>query len=175
MLPHDLPLRAADEVRRALEASSIAWGMDTQRLVTEIQPGHRLRSSLARTDVLKGIIRLHPDLLDGPADLLTEVVCHELAHLKAHRDTDGEATPHGPEWRALVRKVGYEPRSHLRIQDSPNKTAPVPTVRFRHTCPRCGFHRWANRPVVAWKCADCVDAGFDGALRVESFPAGVQQ
>lgn len=135
----------------------------------------RLTRSLARTYPARREIHLHPALKDAPAALLDEILVHELAHITVHERHGKAARPHGPEWQALVREAGYEPRTRfttddLRITRAPRK--PRTTLIYDHRCPACGMRRSAKKPVPRWRCAACVAAGLDGTLEITTRPRG---
>ena len=74
-----------------------------------------MRVCLGRCRVSQGHIRIAEFLLAGPADLLEEVLCHEVAHAAVAIKLGTGVRPHGGEWRGLMRDAGYEPR--VRISD----------------------------------------------------------
>src|SRR5690349_21638014 len=87
---------------RASSKAMLVWLQELEgTYLLEYSP--RLRSSLGRCLPERSLVRLQPRLLTDLAHLHPEVVCHELAHLEVFRR-------HGPEWQALVREAGYEPR-----------------------------------------------------------------
>jgi predicted SprT family Zn-dependent metalloprotease len=51
------------------------------------------------------------------------VLCHELAHLAARERHGDRIRPHGPEWKALMRAAGYEPKTRLPLPKSLTKAA----------------------------------------------------
>ena len=134
----------------------------------------RLRSSLGICYPERKLIRLHPFLArQENVRLLREVVCHEAAHIAAPFRSGQRVKPHGPEWQALVRQCGYNPRVRLRVpeflaQRQKPKRSSKGRARFEHRCPVCQTSRLASRPQPRWRCADCVDAGLGGKLAITS-------
>jgi len=142
----------------------------------------RLRRSLARTYAARREIRLHAALKDAPRALVDEILVHELAHITVHERYGDTVRPHGPEWQAVVRAAGYEPKIRYTIDDlgdalggaltarRPRK--PRATLSYDHRCPTCGMVRTAKKPVPRWRCAACVAAGLDGCLVITTRPRG---
>jgi SprT protein len=127
----------------------------------------RLRRSAGRCQPALGRIVLQSRLRAAP-DLMTEVLCHELAHVAAHRLFGSRVAPHGIEWRSLMKAAGYDPRvrtSHrIRSVDS---RSPRARVLFAHRCAVCQMLKVAKRPMRTWRCAGCLAAGLDGTLLIE--------
>jgi predicted SprT family Zn-dependent metalloprotease len=46
--------------------------------------------------------------------ILEEVLCHELAHVAVYRLHGRSVRPHGPEWKRLVRQVGFGAATHVQ-------------------------------------------------------------
>lgn len=95
------------------------WGVPRleERLTLEFSP--RLKTSLGRCMPGQGKIRLAASLLEVPRNLLTEVVCHEAAHAAVFELHGRSPSPHGPEWKALMKSAGYEPRVRIHFEDLP--------------------------------------------------------
>src|SRR3990172_3344348 len=79
----------------------------------EISFSPRLRSSLGRCAPGKREIRLAQFLIDASEALVFEALCHEAAHAAVYEIHGRCARPHGPEWRALMRAAGFEPRTRI--------------------------------------------------------------
>ena len=128
----------------------------------------RMRVSLGLCRPAQNRIRLSAVLRDGgSSDLLEEVLCHELAHVAVHRLHGRRAKPHGPEWKSLMRKAGFEPRVRVRENDPRlPKAFNKPRPRWEHRCPVCGVTQMAGRPVRQWRCVRCRKAGRSGKLRI---------
>jgi predicted SprT family Zn-dependent metalloprotease len=108
----------------------------------------------------------------APSAMLFEVLCHESAHLAA-RDLYGRrCQPHGPEWVALVRAAGFEPRRRIpwAAPSPPPQRLAARRRRYIHRCPVCQLQRIAWRPIRAWRCAACVAAGLPGRLEISPPP-----
>lgn len=145
------------------------WEVELDDVVVRTNP--RLTRTLAQTRPARGEIEIAERVAREASELVREVLCHEAAHIAALR-LHGDVTPHGEQWQALVREAGYEPSVRLVL---PNEPAPTQRaddgVRYEHRCLRCHSVRTAKRPVTAWRCAACVDAGLDGVLEITSRPA----
>ena len=71
-------------------------------LSVDLVSSSRMRVSLGRYVSTTRQIRIASFVLDGPHELLLEVVCHEFAHAAVHRKFGRACQPHGPEWRAFM-------------------------------------------------------------------------
>jgi SprT protein len=129
----------------------------------------RLKVTLARAKLERLEIHIHAELAVGAPDELREALCHEAAHLAAYELHGPHIRPHGPEWAALMRVADHDPRVRIRCG---TKTSPTTARReafmYEHRCPVCQFVRYSRRPVQAWRCRECRDAGLDGRLVISS-------
>ncbi len=198
----DRPVTLPIETGRLLRDWEAAWRLEglARQVSIDIRPS--LRRSLARCEPARGVIFLSPRLLVGERrSAFAEALCHELAHFAVHLRWGDAAAPHGPEWRELVaragfgprRRIGFEPRpcagSEARMEAgfephprlgraaAPPRAAPAvsrPRARvvYEHRCPVCQRIWTARRPMSAWRCPTCVQAGGDGRLSITSRPAG---
>lgn len=119
----------------------------------------RMTSSLGRCYPRKRLIRLNPRLFSDLGHLLSEVLCHELAHELVYR-RHGKARPHGEQWRRLVEQAGYPPRTGIPVAGFQRSS-----TTYVHRCPECGMTRKAGRRVRQWRCASCVEKGLEGKLK----------
>lgn len=149
-----------------LESWGRLWGVPDLASRVRVRFEPRLRRSLGRCRPADGRIALHPDLRES--GLLSEVLCHEAAHVAAHLLHGPGAKPHGAEWRGLVEAAGHPAAVRLRFGDAPPPRRSTST--WVHRCPVCQMERTARRPVPVWRCRACVEAGLDGALVVERRP-----
>lgn len=152
-------------VKRHLAAWSVGQ-LDVQITVSD-----RLTKTLARCWPRTGRIELSSRTLRAP-ERLGELLCHEAAHLAVHALHGPGCRPHGPEWQALMRQAGFEPRATVAsacrvMRPRPSSAA----ARYEHVCLVCGTRRWARCPVSRWRCAACVAAGLDGKLTIRRQPA----
>lgn len=141
------------------------WGTPALADRVTVTFSRRQRVALGRCLPARGIVRLNALLLQAPADLLVEVLCHEAAHVAAW-ERFGRCRPHGPEWQSLMRAAGYTPR--VRATLAPELEALLRPARraraYEHRCPVCQAMRLARRPVPQWRCAACLAAGRDGRI-----------
>jgi len=141
------------------------WGCPDLARSVVIQFSDRLKSSLGRARVDVRNVRLNSLLASANEQLLDEVLCHELAHIAIYERFGTSVKPHGPEWVALVRQAGFEPRLRHSIAGEKPQTA---TRRFEHLCPVCQTVRYAKRSMTRWRCESCVYAGLEGKLLIRS-------
>ena len=141
------------------------WGCSDLASSVAIEFSGRLKSSLGRTRVDLHKVSLNPLLSSANEQLLDEVLCHELAHIAIYERFGASVKPHGPEWTALVRQAGFEPRLRLSVT---NAELPTATRKFEHLCPVCQTVRYAKRSMTHWRCESCVDAGLEGKLLIRS-------
>ena len=145
----------------------VSWELGPPPDNLRIEFSKRLKRSLGRCRPERPEIRLAARLLDGPTALLQEALCHELAHVATHSRFGRTVKPHGPEWKELMTRAGFEPRVHIQIDRplSPNARK-EPTV-WAHRCPVCQMTRVAHRRVPQWRCASCREEGLGGELVIE--------
>jgi predicted SprT family Zn-dependent metalloprotease len=158
---------------RGAPSWSRTWGVPDLRDTVRVELSHRMRSSLGGFYPQERLIRIADTLLEAPAHLLDEVLCHEAAHATVHVLHGDRARSHGREWRHLMRAVGMEPR--VRIPREELKLAAQRAARkrwvWRHRCPTCRAERFAGRPVRQWRCGRCRSAGHDGRLVITRIAA----
>jgi predicted SprT family Zn-dependent metalloprotease len=130
----------------------------------------RLTRSLGRAYPAQMLVRLNLALQRPKyASKFNEVLCHEVAHVAVFVLYGAEAGSHGPEWRRLIAKAGFEPRTGLFIQVSAKGHSTA--VRYEHICPVCHATRRAKRSHPKWRCIACQQAGLEGRLDIRSRPA----
>jgi predicted SprT family Zn-dependent metalloprotease len=131
-----------------------------------VKVSSRLSRSIARCYPKKKKIHLHREVPNSPHEFFREVLCHELAHIAVHELNGNGCRPHGREWKELVRKAGFEPRTRLPWNHiKPDRKQRKKRV-YLHQCPICRTHRTAGRPMYRWRCRPCVESGLDGRLLV---------
>lgn len=112
-----------------------------------------------------GALQLSPATVASDVRVRREVLCHEAAHAVVWARHGRKARPHGPEWQALVRQAGFEPRASLTRCGY--RAQPRSPQRFRHVCDVCQFARTANRRMSNWCCPECHAIGLEGNLRIQ--------
>ena len=125
----------------------------------------RMTKSLGRVRPAAGVIRLNARLQFAPCELLIEVLCHEAAHVAVYLIHGPHAKPHGPEWRALVQRAGYQPTTKLAhpLLPAPRPGlhwtgSPRPVVRHRYRCPICQHDYFVRRKSSRLYCNLCHSA-----------------
>ena len=108
------------------------WNTPELAARTTIEWSPRLTRSLGRCYPERRLIRLASFLDEAPNGLLEEVLCHELAHVAARELHGTRIRPHGPEWKALMRDAGYEPKTRLPLPANVRGTPQPPTPLSLH-------------------------------------------
>jgi predicted SprT family Zn-dependent metalloprotease len=159
-----------DRIQNWLRTLALLWGSPTLPEGSSVHFDSRLRRSLGRCHPASGRIRLRADLAHAADDELREVLCHEAAHIVVYERFGASVRPHGPEWQHLVRQAGYAPQVRAPDPARMEVAARPPRPRYLHRCPVCQSVRVAGRPVRAWHCASCLDAGLPGELIITRDP-----
>jgi predicted SprT family Zn-dependent metalloprotease len=167
-------------VSDTLAQLSRIWSVPELRTTVTVKLSRKLRTSLGRATPATGRVSIHPALRAAPAEVLREVLCHEIAHVVAYRRARaaGATRPraHGVEWAAPVRAAGYEPLVRAPRAQIAQLLPPTSTKSragsVLHVCPVCQMRRVARRAVPAWRCSACVAIGLDGRMEVVRLPAG---
>jgi predicted SprT family Zn-dependent metalloprotease len=168
-----LPLFDQSPWPERLAKWACAWNLDGLESRVRFTASTRMRASLGRYLSKGREIRIASFLFDGPPALLEEVVCHELAHAAVDERFGRDCRPHGFEWRAMMARVGRDPRVRVPAAELEGL---LPARRsagasWRHRCPVCLAERVARRPVRAWRCARCVSKGLDGRIEIRRLDA----
>jgi predicted SprT family Zn-dependent metalloprotease len=155
----------AELAKRLLSEWSRLWNVAGLEDDLTIVYSSRLRRSLGRCRPQSLVLTLHPILKSLDSRWFREVLCHEAAHVVAHRS--GHRTPHGAAWKKLMAIAGFEPRIRLKAPASLTASRASPRHgRYEHFCPVCQWSRLARTRISRWRCADCVASGLDGRLAV---------
>ena len=161
------PSAAVSFRRTASYVHSLARKWEAPRVSElEVRVNSRLTTTVARMVAKDGVIELGRATARLDARTRREVICHEAAHFVVWQSHGRSARPHGPEWAALVKLAGFEPKAS-RVRCGQAKPRPALTKTFRHTCPVCHFSKRAARRVSRWRCPECRAIGLDGSLRIE--------
>ncbi len=144
------------------------WGVNHLHSHLSIIFSSRFRSSLGRCDPQTGEIRLASFLLNAEPSLLMEALTHEAAHAAVYQLHGRTERPHGPEWRELMRRAGFEPRARVpsNLLEGIAPASPTKTVTWQHQCPVCHITRIAHTAARRWRCALCIADGLEGRLTV---------
>jgi len=146
---------------------SRAWGCPNLPYEIVVSPNHRLTRTLARYRRDTRSIEVGRRFFELKARQ-AEILAHEMAHAAVDILYGHCITTHGPEWKALMRTAGFTPATHLLVpQAKPAMTRNSTSFRYTHRCPICHSVRTSSRPVRAWRCRRCVEAGLEGNLEVE--------
>lgn len=144
------------------------WGVPGLEHRLRLSVSTRMFRSLGRCAPHKLQIRIAAFLLDGPEELLEEVLCHEAAHAAAGEIHGKRVRPHGREWRSLMEAAGFPARLRLPLPDDlERKLERRPRAAWRHRCRVCDLERVAGRPVRQWRCSKCLAAGRSGRLEIQ--------
>ena len=162
------------ETGELLKKWSILWKVEGLRDRVKIEISTRLRTTLGRCLINENIIRLHSILVNKAFyDLFEEVLCHEVAHTAVSAMYGPECRAHGQEWRQLVNKAGFKPRTSIadrRLDEVLRRPAHRNKVVYEHRCRLCNSVWTAYRPMSRWRCAICLDEEQDNKLIITSRP-----
>lgn len=163
---------ALDAWRRRIQVWAELWGVPGLESRLRLETSTRMTRALGRCFPQSNHIRIAAFLLDGPRELLEEVICHEAAHA-ANWELHGRAArPHGPEWRRLMALAGIPARLRIPLpEDLVRQQARRKRSGWEHSCKRCGVLRVAGRPVRQWRCKRCWDRGRPGKLSIRKIEA----
>jgi predicted SprT family Zn-dependent metalloprotease len=169
---HPVDSRRLDGLRSSVSDWAKIWGVPELGRDVTVRISSRFRRSLGGYRAARAEVTLAEWLLDGPVDLLREVLCHEAAHA-AVRHTHGDGVrPHGREWRDFMALAGM--RARVRIPASelplPQQAALAKARVWEHRCPVCQATRLAKTRVTRWRCRPCREAGRPGELLIERVP-----
>ena len=143
-----------------------AWSLPSLERSVAIRVNRKLRTSVARYRRDQSCIEVGPTFLIS-AGIRREALVHELAHAAVANQFGRTSRIHGDEWRTLVETAGFEPRTRIDVANSSsisqNERSPA---RYEHRCPVCHMKRISRRPVRAWQCKQCVEAGLTGQLEI---------
>lgn len=166
------PLPTQSVLRRLIAEICQTW--DAGELAHKIRTGYnvRLSTTLGRALYSKMRIELNPRLLsEHPAELIP-TLAHELAHLVA-RHRYGSTSPHGPEFRAMMRSLNLSgkathnlPVSHLRKSRKSTK------YLYLHRCAQCGYKFVARSQRRNYYCLACGPEMKWDIYRLPNTPAG---
>lgn len=171
-------MRCTEDFERAIGTTSLralcrrlgcavkSWdGYGSQtRLTVDFNP--RLRTKIARFLPDQNRIEVGPRFVDLRRHR-GEVLVHEFAHAAVRSLHGPRAKPHGKEWQLLMKKAGFKPKPALRTTlPVVRRDSNVSTKHYLHTCPVCQMQQIARKPVRAWRCRACVNAGLAGDLVV---------
>jgi len=165
----DLKLPSDPEFDAALST----FALSTIKNQITVRYSARLRSSLAVCYAERKLIHLNRALQNFSAELVRVTLIHELAHLSVYMKHGRAVRPHGLEWRALMRGVGYPAETCMKI--APELAVRFPTQsrrRIVHACIHCGWRRVSGRRCSRWRCRQCLEAGRSGVLAVSEESVG---
>jgi len=135
-----------------------------------------LRVSLGIAYPERNLVRINSILQsENLGDVLEEVICHEAAHIAAYHLYGPKIKSHGPEWKELVTKAGFLPRTKLSC-DLIEPQLKSPSQLYVHTCLICQSNRASKKPQPQWRCIECQESGLEGRLQIQSQPiSGVSE
>lgn len=151
--------------RSYLRALAKLWKHPPVRKL-QIRTNKRLMAIVSRCDASQGLIEISSKVASRSARMQREILCHEAAYLVVWARHRRSATPHGPEWRALVQQAGFDARATL-VRCGEQRRSASNSYRFRHVCPVCHFSKRAKRRMPSWRCPDCRPIGLPGTLLIE--------
>jgi predicted SprT family Zn-dependent metalloprotease len=143
-----------------------AWSIPSLERSVAVRVNRRLRTSIARYIRDESCIEVGPTFLKS-AGIRREALAHELAHAAVTIRFGRTTRIHGVEWRLLVETAGFAPRTRINATNASHISRNEQTLaRYEHRCPVCHMKRLSRRPVHAWRCKQCVEAGLTGQLQI---------
>jgi predicted metal-dependent hydrolase len=100
-------------LRNSLAHWAQLWRVPRLSRDVALRASTRFQRSLGSYRAKRAEITLAAWLVDGPAHLLEEVLCHEAAHAAVHLVHGDRVRPHGPEWRDFMARAGVDQRQLL--------------------------------------------------------------
>src|SRR4051812_36073001 len=97
-------------VHRLMQEWATLWELPGFQHGISLAFNPRLHRSLGRCTPARGRVVIQAGLLDGPLNRLSDVVCHEVAHVAAFLLSGSTRQPHGELWQELVSAAGFQPR-----------------------------------------------------------------
>jgi SprT protein len=158
-----------DRLFQDLERWCQAWGLPQLPHQIEIKFSHRLRRAVGRCHTRKRRITLSGLLLLAENQaLLTETLCHEVAHLAAYHLHGSRIKPHGREWKSLLKAAGFEPQATVRAEKVHGLEALLATrqQRYEYRCPVCQVAHVLRAKNSRFRCRACRQAGRPGHLHI---------
>jgi predicted SprT family Zn-dependent metalloprotease len=131
----------------------------------EIAVNPNLKSTVARWIPPSNVLEISAAAKSRGARALRDIISHEAAHVVVWDRSGRGVRPHGPEWAAVMRAAGFEPRATLVRCGYRRGTSD--TVRIRHFCTVCHFSKLARRRIPRWRCPECRAIGLEGKLKTE--------
>jgi predicted SprT family Zn-dependent metalloprotease len=165
---------------RGLKDSVVQWGWlwGVPRLDSEVslRTSSRFKRSLGSYRANRAEITLAAWLVDGPTQLLDEVLCHEAAHAAVHLVHGDGVRPHGPEWQGFMARAAMPARTRIPASElpDPRRSALSAARVWEHRCPVCQATRLAKTRVTRWRCRTCRESGLAGQLLIERVPSPVE-
>lgn len=163
------------ELRKSVVRWAQLWELPQLGKKVGLRASSKFQRSLGSYRAGRAEITLAAWLIDGPSDLLEEVLCHEAAHAAVHLLHGERVRPHGPEWRSLMTHAGMPPRVRIPVSELPisRRTALAKPRVWEHRCPVCQATRVARTRVTRWRCRRCRDEGRVGELVIERVPSPI--
>jgi predicted SprT family Zn-dependent metalloprotease len=157
------------KLRGSILRWSRLWGVPQFAEKLSLRTSTRFRRSLGSYRAGRAEITLAAWLVDGPTDLLEEVLCHEVAHAAVHFVCGERVRPHGQEWRGFMKQADIPARVRIPVSELPeSRQIDLAKTRvWEHRCLVCQATRFARTRVTRWRCSRCRDEGRSGELVIE--------
>lgn len=167
---HGLPPSRRINFRTALSRWAALWGVP-ELVHVSLSYSSRMTKAIGLVRPSLGRVTLSDRVLDLPVEVSLEVLCHEVAHIATYLLHGPLAKPHGPEWRRLVQRAGYEPTTTLRLHDVEHRLRRRSRPRVRYECPVCHDVYHVARRSSRLRCSACLAEGSEVPLVRTSPPA----
>lgn len=149
-----------------------AWDCPDLARQVRIVYNPRLTTTLGRAVFDEMLVELNPRLLRENPGELAATLAHEAAHLVV-KMRYGRVSPHGREFRTLMRAVNLSPKAthnlpvaHLRRNRS--------RYLYLHRCGDCGYQFVARSVRRRYYCLACGPGMKWDIFRVPNTPSGVK-
>lgn len=148
---HELPPALRRRLRRWLGA----WGTPQLAATLRVEFSPRLRRAFGRCYRQDRLIRLAASLRSSQSFLLAEILCHEAAHAAVWELHGASASPHGDEWKALMRMAGFRPRLRVPVVVRAESLPGLRASSSRVLCPACHRSCGVTRAAGPARCDSC--------------------
>lgn len=157
--------------RECLSTLGVLWKIESLEDRVAVKFSARMVRSLGNCRPDATLIRLNKVLANARnKKIFREVLCHEAAHAAVFLLYGKRCRPHGPEWRSLLLKARYKPRTKIPENEVYGLPRASRNNRYLYTyrCMNCGTIFHTRRTDRRWRCKRCQLKGLNGTLMLVS-------